>query len=805
MDKIKVWLFCPTCGEKIPEIYFSGNKNVDLIDIRCSCEIDQTNIYYDNITTLDLETYVNYCKEATEGRDQNGNNLNNKGIKFCVHCKKWLNKFEINLHKKIIFSYPHILTTCEINIGSFCEESQEHHPTLNIPSKFFCETHGKHICELCNNQYHFPKGVCVVHSLEIMRQKVNDLYVKLSESKQNTDNNTKKEESDTHNKKHAKYQKDIEMFFIEDFMQHLIEKKQPIKILLYNLFRLYFGISQGHYPNYRLAKSILNLNMIADNKKNECSYEISLNNKSINYYQVMNFYPKQSSKNPTEIIGSSFDSPLIPLDFEHNGQFVFINENIFRVGGIFPIDEPKQETPPRNSSKKLTNIPKRHSILNIPQFTTETSSPNTGNNCTPQHRLNNSVLTSVKNFIIGSFKSTGNIDYNHEQMKSPKTEQEGFTPKDDRSTNCDQEEDSGMSNNNKDKPNNKKLIFEVNYKPMTQTFRVIKFIKCQFDNRLAAFCNRKEKQKDPFYIKIFEPIIDDKNGKVLGYKTDDQKDCFYKQLKSEFSDFTGFCDYTFYSKSNNNFPKKENEWKFLCFGNQLLKVTCEEGKKIQIETKLKFKDVNFRKFSHFIVVPFEQDKDSSKHFSSLLTSMSNTLYLIVENAEIYPNAKTSNPYSIIHSLILTNQDKVTFKKLFESKSTQIQSICYLYENLIAIGGINNHIEIFSFEKEGEDNVQFGKIIEVLKTQHSNGIHCITVFEKWFISGGGNGSLIIWSIHNLRMLNIIFDEEATPYPLISIMKYNCPYGENTLCCCYKARGIGFWVSETDLKNKERIGE
>ena len=215
--------------------------------------------------------------------------------------------------------------------------------------------------------------------------------------------------------------------------------------------------------------------------------------------------------------------------------------------------------------------------------------------------------------------------------------------------------------------------------------------------------------------------------------------------------------------------------------------------------------MNFRKFSHFIVVPFEQDKDSSKHFSSLLTSMSNTLYLIVENAEIYPNAKTSNPYSIIHSLILTNQDKVTFKKLFESKSTQIQSICYLYENLIAIGGINNHIEIFSFEKEGEDNVQFGKIIEVLKTQHSNGIHCITVFEKWFISGGGNGSLIIWSIHNLRMLNIIFDEEATPYPLISIMKYNCPYGENTLCCCYKARGIGFWVSETDLKNKERIGE
>jgi hypothetical protein len=442
--------------------------------------------------------------------------------------------------------------------------------------------------------------------------------------------------------------------------------------------------------------------------------------------------------------------------------------------------------------------------LNIPQFITETTSPGTGNNCTPKNSLHNSVLTSVKNFITG-IKSTGNIDFNQEQIKSPKIEQEGFTPKDDRSTNCDQEEENGIFNSNKDKINNKKLIFEVNYKPIASTFRVIKFIKCQFDNRLAAFCNRKEKQRDPFYIKIFEPIIDDKNGKVLGYKTDDQKDCFYKQLKSEFSDFTGFCDYTFYSKNNNNFPKKENEWKFLCFGNQLLKVTCEEGKKLQIETKLKFKDVNFRKFSHFIVVPFEQDKDSSKHFPSLLSSNSNTLYLIVENAEIYLNAKNLHPHSIIHSLILTNQEKVTFKKLFESKSPQIQSICHLYENIIAIGGINNHIEIFSFEKEDEDNVKFGKIIEVLKTQHNNGIYCITVFEKWFISGGGNGSFIIWSLHNLRMLNVIFDEEATPYPLISIIKYNSPFGENTLCCSYKSRGIGFWLSETDLQNKERIGE
>ena len=56
-----------------------------------------------------------------------------------------------------------------------------------------------------------------------------------------------------------------------------------------------------------------------------------------------------------------------------------------------------------------------------------------------------------------------------------------------------------------------------------------------------------------------------------------------------------------------------------------------------------------------------------------------------------------------------------------------------------------------------------------------------------------------------MLNVIFDDEATPYPIISIIKYNSPFGENTLCCSYKSRGIGFWVSETDLKNKERIGE
>ena len=791
MDTNKFWLFCPTCGEKIPEIYFSSNKNVDLIDIRCSCEIEQKNIYYDNITTLNPQTYVNYCKDATKGEDQNGIDLNSKGKEFCLHCKKWLTQFEIDLHNKITFSYPHIFTTCDINIGSFCEESQEHHPTLNIPSKFFCETHGKHICEQCNNQYHLPKGFCVVHSLETMRQKVNKLYMKLSKMKRKTDNNTQKEQNNPHNKQHAKYQKDIELFFTQEFMKNLFQNKQSIKELLSNLFRLYFGISKGHYPNYRLAKSILNLNMTLENKKNDC-YQINLNNKSINYSQIMNFYPKQLFKNLSEIkdfhnSDVPFSSPLIPLDLEHDGQFVFMSENTFKIGGIVPIDEPNQERPTQNSSKKLTSILKYSNILNIPlPFTLESHSPKTQNNSTLQPNLNNSLVYNSKNIIRSGCSSSINIDFNQEQIKSPKIEQEGFTPKDDRSTNCEQEEDSGVFSN-KDKTNNKKLIFEINYKPIAKTIRLIKFIKCQFDNRLAAFCRQKEGMKEHFYIKIFEPIINERNGRIIGYKTNDKKDFFSKQLKSDFSDFTGFCDYTLYSKSNNNAQKKENEWKFLCFGNQLLKITFEEGKKIQTETKLKFKDVNFKNFSHFIIVPHEQDEESlCNHFSSLMSLMSNFFHLIVENLVPSSAKGTSKFHSIVHSLILKNQEKPILKKLFESQSPQIQSICHLHTNIIAVGGITNQIEIFSFEKEGEDNVKLGKTIEVLKTQHNNGIHCIIVFEKWFISGGGNGTFIIWNIDSLRMLNVISDDKAAPFPLISIIQYNCPLGENTLCCCYKAR-------------------
>ena len=172
--------------------------------------------------------------------------------------------------------------------------------------------------------------------------------------------------------------------------------------------------------------------------------------------------------------------------------------------------------------------------------------------------------------------------------------------------------------------------------------------------------------------------------------------------------------------------------------------------------------------------------------------VSNFFHLIVEN---------SKTYSVLHSLVLTNQDKPIFAKLFESKSPQIQSICHLHKNIIAVGGINNEIEIFSFLKVDDDKVVFGKTIETLKTHHLNGIHCITVFENWFISGGGNGSFIIWSIESLQMLNVIFDNKAGAFPVVSVIHYNCSFGENILCCCYRARGIGFWTNETDLENKE----
>lgn len=688
----RTWLFCPKCGETIPEIYFSNSNKRELLDFRCLCELKNG---YGNslncITSLDPDTYLKYCEEASSS-----NKI------YCLHCKKWLNADDVKLHKKLIFTYPHLLADCEINIGSFCEQTTHYHPNQRVQSKFYCETHALHICSTCYKQYHdVSNGVCVVYSLETMRKKINDIYINLKSSSNNKDNKNIKSNDNNQNKVPSIFQIEMRDFFVEELLSEPKSNfTESVRLLLYHLFNIYFYISESHFSNYNLAKSILNLSINANDK------QITLHPASINYYQVMNYYPKknniQNEKSPNKADIPFLSQIQILNPVENIFQFVFINDNTFKVGEIYSLNETNHQT----------------------------------------------------SFSINE----------------------------------------GKSEINKDKQIEKKLGLELNYKPLPNSIKLIQFIKMDIENALATLC----RERDKYCIKKFMPIINETDKKIIGYQLTTD---FSMTLKSDFEDFRGLCEYTAQSKEQ---YKKEGEWKCLCFGNLILRISHKENKKFAISTLLRFKDIFkdeiWKNFTHFM--PFPINDESSVKLLSIDDSVSktfvDTIHLIVEKGK---NAKDGKNYSKIHSFVLVGQDKPSHFELHTTSTPEITSICYLEKNIIAVGGIDNIIEMFPIDVKYNPKLTVTidtKKSEKYLTHHQRGIYCIAVINNWFISGGGNGSLIIWSIEKRAMLNIIYDDIKAP--VTSIMNYKCPFGPNTLMCCYEGKGINFWASESDSESR-----
>ena len=782
----KIWLFCPKCGETIPEIYFSNSNRRDLIDFRCNCEIKEgQGNHLDCTTSLDPITYLKYCEEASSG--------NQYEKVYCLHCNKWLGAVDVKLHKKIIFTYPHLFADCEINIGTFCEELKHYQSNQRVRSKFFCETHALHICSTCNEQHHALSDKCVVHSLETMRNKVNNIYINLITSYINKGNKHIKlnDKLNDKNKVPNIFQLEMRDFFVK---QLLPDSKpnftESVGLLLYHLFNLYFYISESHFPNYNLAKSILNLNLNINANNKHCN-QITLHPASINYYQVMNYYPKKYIKendnekekqiNKVDVPFSSQIKIISPV--KNVFQFVFINDNVFKIGEIYYLGGTKHEMSSQRDIRKTAQ-------QNTNPLIIKQSSHQIGLNDTDSiSDVPNTPPSSLSHYILGRMMTPD---------KSFLNEHVGSIPKDELNISKDVETtiNESKSEISKDKQIERKFGLEINYKPIPNSIKLIQFIKMDLGNALLALCSEKDGNKEHYSIKKFVPIINEKDNRIIGYKFN-MKDYVSMVLRNDFVDFRGLCEYTAHSKEQN---KKESEWKCLCFGNQILRISYKENKKFEINSILKFKDIFrdgneiWKNFTHFI--PFPINDESSVKLLSIDDSVSktfvDTVHIIVENG---------TNYSKIHSFVIEGQEKPTHFYLLTTSTSQTTSICYLEKNIIAVGGIDNKIELIPIDVKYTQSLRVSvdkSKSEILYTHHKCGIHCIAVMNDWFISGGGNGSLIIWNIEKRQMLNIIHDELEVP--ITSIMNYNCPFGPNTLLCCFQGKGINFWSNESDNESQ-----
>jgi hypothetical protein len=198
------------------------------------------------------------------------------------------------------------------------------------------------------------------------------------------------------------------------------------------------------------------------------------------------------------------------------------------------------------------------------------------------------------------------------------------------------------------------------------------------ENALVALC----RERDKYCIKKFMPIINETDKKIIGYQLTTD---FSMTLKSDFEDFRCLCEYTAQSKEQ---YKKEGEWKCLCFGNLILRISHKENKKFAISTLLRFKDIFkdeiWKNFTHFM--PFPINDESSVKLLSIDVSVSktfvDTIHLIVEKGK---NAKDGKNYSKIHSFVLVGQDKPSHFELHTTSTPEITSICYLEKNIIAVG------------------------------------------------------------------------------------------------------------------------
>ena len=333
----KTWLICPMCNKTIPEIFIStSSKDKTLIDIKCYCINSHLN-YREYSLTIDPDTYLDYCIKMSNARS-----LENKSKRiYCFICDKWLNDKEFNLHRKITFTYPHIFAECKLNIGVICEDKCTHHPNVNSPSKYFCVTHGKHICTTCSEKYHSINDNCFVYSLKDKKCQVNEFYKNKIMMK------------DTQSNQYNIIQKNMRDYLFEQIVYNKnINISDSIRKILEILFRTYFLISEKHYPNYNLAQSIINLDLNnlftnTDNAFLNENTQLIQNVHSINYVQTMNFFPSKYS------VVSNSNIFVLKLNKTKYDQFLYYHKDNFYIGEVKVLNENISKAKQQNGESTL--------------------------------------------------------------------------------------------------------------------------------------------------------------------------------------------------------------------------------------------------------------------------------------------------------------------------------------------------------------------------------------------------------------------------------------------------------------------
>ena len=669
----------------------------------------------------------------------NANSSKNKSKRiYCFLCDKWLNDKEFNLHRQLTFSYPHIFSECKINIGVLCED-KEHHPNVNYPSKYFCVTHGKHICSTCNEIYHSVNNNCFVCSLKEKKCQVNEFYKKILLEH-------KKKDNDKH-KYNILQQRMQKVLLKKIIMNKNINISESIRKILAILFRTYFLISEKHYPNVNLAQSIINLdlsNFFSNTTNLNKNTQLITNTHSLNYVQTMNFFPKKYS-----VSNGNSNMFLLKSKKRQYDQFIFYQQDNIFIGEVKLLNENTSEIQQQkeehtagdqlilqNNDFDYDNNKKNY-IINItnPKLSTTTTTLTQHIKCLSHNRLavicSHYASDSNKELYLQVFypvysKSTSSII----SYKSKENTQLSCIKLSNDFSNfigiCDYTH-----------PSNK----EFQYENETSFF-------C-FENQILFITSNMEQPIEKNPITTFKEIFKKR-------RTD--SDIFEKTASQLFL---------------NIMPLKEdlsiNRWKT---------------------------------FHHFIPFPINKFKYGHLLMvNEFLKEQIHTLYLAIEDAESNPNilAFIIEPHSTeikCYNLTKTKSDSIlSFTYLHKdyialggsNNTLEVYKITLHYSNY------SNDIQICSSQQDSE----------YIQTYHQNGIHSINVInESFFITGGGNGEFIIWNINSLHMMNVVYDNERNNLPINKVLMFNCLLGKNTLVSCLNGKGVAIWINQSDVDDNER---
>ena len=731
----KTWLFCPMCNKTIPEIFIStSSKNKTLIDIKCYCINSQSN-YEEYSITIDPDTYLDYCIKMSNARS-----LENKSkIIYCFICDKWLNNEEFNLHRKFTFTYPHIFAECKLNIGVICEDKCTHHPNVNSPSKYFCVTHGKHICTTCNEKYHSVNRNCFVYSLKDKKCQVNEFYK----------NKIMKE--DTQSNQYNIIQKNMRDYLFKQIVYNKnVNISDSIRKILEILFRTYFLISEKHYPNYNLAQSIINLdlNNLFTNTANAVLNEntqLIQNVHSINYVQTMNFFPSKYN-----VVGNS-NIFVLKSNKSKYDQFLYYHNNNFYIGEIKVLNENISKTKQQNGESTLC-------IDELPQ---QNNDDVNNNNNKKNYILK---ITNPKSINKGTI-STQHIkilSQNRLAIIYSKT--------------------SGNSN--------KEVHLNVYYPEYSKETSTIINYKLSKDNKVSS-----KKLSNNFHN--FIGICDYTYPSNIEFQHENETRFFYfgnqiSYIISEYNEpiirekITTFIDV--FELGNNSldfYEKLENVSKAL-----LIEMPNKEGLKTN----------RWKNFHHFIPFPIQKSEFGQILMAGdFLKEPKDTLYLTIENTETTSNilAFLIEPQST--DVKFYNVTKTKSKSIISFSYLHKEYIALgSNDGVLEIYRIK-----FQFTNNDQKICTSQQDDKCITTCHKNGVHSINVInDRFFITGGGNGEFVIWNINNFNMMNVVYDNERNKFPINKVIGFNCPFGLNTLVSCFNGKGIAFWISQSDVEENER---